>query len=250
MVTLKQIGIREKLTELGSPVEDTMLGDFDIIGEHTAKKSRGRDNPLYKTVGCVFRPNYERGLLAAAMVKKYKPKKILEIGFGRGYWSTCVARTLHDLNIPGEITSVDVQFNKQHIEMMSNSFPHEWLSKIKMVQGRSVDILPQLDEDFDLVYIDGDHTYTAVKNDWQNVKDHFKQFVIFDDYHLPTSPEQQEIQVARAVDEISDEYIRELVIMDREIFMDDRKLTSKDYGQVIVRHPDFVDPEDPYDYNW
>ena len=87
--TFPMINIRDKLLELGVPVEDLVLGDFDAIGESTAKKNRTRDKKLYSTAGCFFRPNYERGLLAYAMVKRYRPKRILEIGFGRGYWSTC-----------------------------------------------------------------------------------------------------------------------------------------------------------------
>lgn len=249
-INMKQIGIKEKLVELGMPVETMNLGDFDYIGEFTAKKSRPRDSELYKSTGCFFRPNYERGLLATAMVRRYKPKRILEIGFGRGYWSTCVAKAAHDLNLQTEIISVDVKFNKEHIEMMSNMFPSEWLQHIKMIEGKSAEIIPTIEGDFDIVYIDGDHMFDAVQADWLAVKDRFKQFVIFDDYHLPSAKSQAEIQVARAVDEIDKEYLKEVVIMDREIFADDRTLQEKDYGQVILRSPMFVEPVNPYDYNW
>jgi len=246
---MKTTKIQDKLTDLGCPVEDLVLGDFDAIGELTAKKARQRNNPMYKSVGCYFRPNYERGMLATAMIKRYRPKRILEIGFGRGYWSTVAAKTMHELDIDGEVVSVDVNFDEEHIKRMAASFPGEWLSKIQMMQGRSTDVIPKLEGEFDLVYIDGDHTYQGVLNDWELVKDRFKQFVVFDDYHLPTKEKDPNIDVARMVDKIEG-FDKELVIMDRLVFNDDRNHKDRPYGQVILRHPDFVDPESEYTYDW
>lgn len=247
------IDIRTKLEDLGAAVEDLVLGDFDAIGEYTAKKARQRNQELYAKTGCFFRPNYERGMLAYAMVKRYKPKKILEIGFGRGYWSVCAAKAFFDLDIEGSILSIDANFDPNHLNQMSKLFPEGWLSKIKMMKGRSMDLLPKIEEEFDLIYIDGDHTYQGVKTDWEMIKDKFKGFVIFDDYHLPDHKDQPDIQVARAVDEIGDEYTKEMIVMDRLIFIDDRdehRDKPKRYGQVIVRHPDFEDPKDDYVYDW
>lgn len=242
--------IKDKLNELGTPVEDLVMGDFDAIGEYTAKKVRARDHELYKKAGAFFRPNYERGMLAHAMIKKYRPRRILEIGFGRGYWITCAAKAMHECDIQGELISVDINFNRDHIDNMAKLFPQEWLKNIHMTQGRSIDVLPKLEGDFDLVYIDGDHTYEGVKADWELVKDRFNQFVIFDDYHLPEHEQKPEIQVAQLVDELPEEYEKELVVMDREIFFDDRPQREKRYGQVVVRKPGYEDPEDPYSYDW
>lgn len=247
---MKNIDIREKLAELGSPVETFLLGDFDAIGEYTAKKGRTRDSQLYGSVGCFFRPNYERGLLAAAMVKRYRPKRILEVGFGRGYWTLCAAKAMVENGIAGEIVTVDPKFDQQHIKLIETLFPREWLERINMAQGQSVDILPQIEGRFDLVYIDGDHTYNGVRSDWELIKDRFDQFVIFDDYYMSSSATARDVAVARAVDEIPSEYERELVIMDRMLFMDDRGDVDKDYGQVVLRRPDFIEPVDEYAHNW
>lgn len=251
MSDMKVVQVRDKLTELGMPLEEFILGDFDAIGEFTAKKQRARDNKLYRSVGCFFRPNYERGLLATALVKRYRPKRILELGFGRGYWTTCAAKAMHENDIDGEIVSIDVNFDRQHVDNMSKLFPMEWLKMVKLMPGRTVDVLPRVEGEFDLVYIDADHTYAGVRSDWELVRDRFTQHVVFDDYHLDAREQGQDIQVARAVDEVPAEYARELVVMDREVFVDDRTdQGEKRYGQVILRHPSFVEPADEYAHDW
>ena len=60
---INKIHIREKFKQLGVNIDDLKLGDFDQIGELTAKKRREPGSELYNNVGAFFRPNYERGLL-------------------------------------------------------------------------------------------------------------------------------------------------------------------------------------------
>lgn len=244
---MKRVTIQDKLQELGTPIEDMALGDFDAVGEYTAKKARNPNDPLYKTAGAFFRPNYERGMLADALIRALRPKSILEIGFGRGYWTTCAARTVKTLGLETKITSVDMQFDKKHIEFIGNAFS-QWLNGVTLVQGKSHEVIPKLeDESWDIIYIDGDHTYDGVKRDWELVKDRFNQLVVFDDYN----PEESNvIQIKSLVDEI--ELEKELVVMDRLVFQDDRGYTpeEKNYGQVIVYKDGFEMPKNEYSYDW
>jgi hypothetical protein len=85
-----------------------------------------------------------------------------------------------------------------------------------------------------MIYIDGDHRYDAVKNDWENAKNAANKVILFDDYHLPGKV-QKDIEVSSLIDSIEG-YDKELVIMDRRIFLDDRGYTDDqiDYGQVII----------------
>lgn len=46
--------IQEFLKEHNIDIDDLSLGDFDYIGEYTARKTRDRSNPLYKSVGFFF----------------------------------------------------------------------------------------------------------------------------------------------------------------------------------------------------
>ena len=242
---MNTIDIREKLKKIGMPAEEFTLGDFDQIGEYTAKKSRSPQSKLYKTAGCFFRPNYERGLLIYSLIKKYNLKSFLEIGFGRGYGTFCAAKAFHE-NGGGKIVTIDPLFGeentKQHVKRLIESFPREWFSSndINFIKGFSQDMLPNMDENFDFIYIDGDHTYEATKKDWLNTKDKFNKFLLFDDYHLPTKKidalaGSQDIECAKAIDEI-DDFEKELIIMDRRIFFDDRRIPDEeiDYGQVLI----------------
>ena len=116
---MKKILIQEKLKNLGVFMEDVVLGDFDVIGEYTAKKNRGQDHKLYKSAGCFFRPNYERGILMYYLVRKKEINSVLEIGFGRGYSTFCMAKAMCDHGIDGKIVSVDPNFDKSFLEQLA-----------------------------------------------------------------------------------------------------------------------------------
>ncbi len=231
---MKKIHIKKKLEELDFPLENLSLGDFDTIGEFTAKKTRSPDSELYKKVGCFYRPNYERGLLIYSLIRKFKIESYLEIGFGRGYSAFCAAKAMDDDGINGKITTIDSNFDKNHLQGLSKIFPISWFEKINFIQNTSAVALPTLDK-FDMIYIDGDHTLEVVKSDWEMCKNKWNKICLFDDYHLPTQKEDKNIQCAKVIDQI-EEYKKELVIMDRRIFLDDRRISDEaiDYGQVIL----------------
>jgi len=231
---MRKTNIKDKLQELDYPVENLSLGDFDAIGEFTAKKHRDPSNNLYKKVGCFYRPNYERGLLIYSLIRKYKIQSYLEIGFGRGYSAFCAAKAMEEDGIAGKITTIDPNFDKNHLQNLSKIFPKSWFEKIEFIQSKSEDAVPTL-SNFDMIYIDGDHTYDAVKRDWELCKDKWNKIVLFDDYHLPSKEEDKNISCAKVIDQIEDSS-KELIIMDRRIFFDDRRMTDEeiDYGQVII----------------
>ena len=221
---------------MGVKLSDISMGDFDLIGEYTAKKRRDRNSSLYKSAGCFFRPNYERGILLYHLVKEQRFTSILEIGFGRGYAALCMAKALCDNNIDGKITTVDPSFDKEHLEFIFKIFPQEWFSKIDFKNGTSEKFYEANPESkFDFIFIDGDHRYDYVKKDWEYAEKNCTNMVLFDDYHLPTKVE-KDIEVIRVVDDI-DKYEKELIIGDRRMFFDDRQLPDEeiDYGQVLVK---------------
>jgi len=240
---MKITNIKNKLEELNHPVESLSLGDFDIIGEYTAKRTRGPEHPLYKSVGAFYRANYERGLLIYSLIKEHKVMSFLEIGFGRGYGAICAAKAMQE-NGFGSISTVDIKFDDQHMQMLHHIFPKEWMSRIEFLKGDSKEILNSDDmkyRSYDMVYIDGAHDYESTKNDWDYAKDHFTKCVLFDDYDLPDvakfSTDDQTIDCARLIDEIKG-YKKELLIMDRRIFFDDRRLNDEDIkgGQVLIEN--------------
>lgn len=242
---MKRIDIRDKLKEIDCPVETIVLGDFDFIGEYTAKKNRNRESDLYKRVGCFFRPNYERGILIHNLIKRFEMKSFLEVGFGRGYVSFCAAKAMCDSGSDGVVHSVDPNFNEELLKQLTKVFPREWFERLNLMKGTLSDALPDLEgKNFDMIYIDGDHRYDAVKSDWENVRGRYDKFLLFDDY--TEEEDVKDIEVNRLIDEIDDELTKagaeaELIISDRRIFFDDRRIPDEEvnYGQVLVRNPDF-----------
>ena len=235
---MKIINIREKLSQLGMPTESFNLGDFDIIGKYTAERQRDRSSSLYKTVGAFYRSNYERGILISALIKKYNISSVLEIGFGRGYSSICAAKALDELGLDAKIFTIDPNFDKNHISMLKNIFPSSWMERIVFYSGSSRDVLPEIDCNFDLVYIDGDHSYEGTKYDWEMCKNKWNKCLLFDDYHLPSKFDPG-IQCRDLIDSI-DHPTKELILMDRRIFFDDRQISDEDldYGQVLLTNTD------------
>lgn len=240
---MRTVLIQEFLSSIDVDVSSICLGEYDEIGELTAKKTRRRDDPLYAKVGWSFRPNLERGILLSSLVRRFEVKSFLEVGWGRGYSSTCVAKTFDELGTSGTVTTIDTKFDEQHLALMKQAFPTSWLKHMTLMEGKSSDVLRQLrekDQRFDLVYIDGDHTYEGVKSDWELCKGMATRFNLFDDYHLPSKDSGPGIEVARLVDEIDwdAEGFKEpvLIIGDRRIFFDDRRIPDDQVnaGQVLV----------------
>jgi predicted O-methyltransferase YrrM len=234
---IDSVHIRDKLSELGfTPGVNLSLGNFDQIGELTARKTRDPSNKYFHNSGFFFRPNYERGLLIYALIKYFKAESFLEVGFGRGYGSLCAAMAMHE-NGFGRVTTLDPNFNQDHLKRLNEAYPHEWFSRIQCVQGKSQDFLKSQDceQKYDLIFIDGDHRYEAVKEDWELCEKKMGHAIVFDDYHLPEVEENNDIEVASVVDHIHG-YNKQLIIADRRIFVDDRNLSDDEIkaGMVIV----------------
>ena len=162
---------------------------------------------------------------------------MLEIGFGRGYSTFCAAKAFYDAGVDGKITTIDPALDEKYLNMLSQVIPKDWFKYVQFVRGDSTKVLPELNEEFDFVYIDGDHSYQGVKSDWEFTKDKWKKCLLFDDYHLPTKNDPG-IQCRDLIDSIEDDS-KELIIMDRRMFFDDRKFSDDqiDYGQVLLTKP-------------
>ena len=122
------------------------------------------------------------------LVRKKEIKSVLEIGFGRGYSTFCMAKAMCDHGIDGKIVSVDPNFDKSFLEQLAKIFPKDWFDKIEFVQSTSdAYFINNPKNKFDFVYIDGDHRYESVKRDWENTKSRFNKLVFFDDRLIPDS---------------------------------------------------------------
>ena len=231
------VNIREKLPEIGTSLESISLGDFTYIGEITARKMREPGSELWRTVGSHFSPNLERGLLIYSLIKQYKLSSYLEIGFGRGYSAICAAKAFSDLGNDGQVMVIEPQIDDNHMNMLSQIFPPDWLNRIQIAKGKSQDILPKMQDKYDFVLVDGDHVKPAVRADWDGLKDLWSCFCLFDDWHITKGTDPM-IQVHEALEEVEQpEGTRaELIIMDRRVFHDDRRWPDEKvrYGQLLL----------------
>ena len=81
-----------------------------------------------------------------------RPKRALEIGTYAGYSALCLAEALDD-----DAVLHTIEINDELEDFIRGYFNQsEFGSKIKLHIGDAFDIIPKLDETFDLVFIDGD----------------------------------------------------------------------------------------------
>jgi predicted O-methyltransferase YrrM len=81
-----------------------------------------------------------------------QPRRILEIGTYTGYSAICLAQ---GLTADGLLYTLDI--NEEREEMCKRYFKEAGLDqKIQLHIGKAADIIPQLQETFDLVFIDAD----------------------------------------------------------------------------------------------
>ncbi len=99
-----------------------------------------------------------QGQLLGAISHMLRPQRILEIGTFTGYATLCLAKGL----APGGIIHT-IEHNDE-LEAVCRSFFARSIHKdgIQLHIGKALNVIPQLNDSFDLVYIDGDkREYTA-----------------------------------------------------------------------------------------
>jgi len=93
-----------------------------------------------------------QGRVLSMVSHMMQPRRILEIGTFTGYSAICLAE---GLNADGILHTIDV--NEELETICTKYFEQAGHGhKIKMHVGKALEIIPQLDEVFDLVFIDAD----------------------------------------------------------------------------------------------
>jgi predicted O-methyltransferase YrrM len=126
------------------------------------------------------RPRY--GQLLLRISEWLRPKTILELGTSLGFGSMYLAQ-----GAPGaSITTIEG--SPAIAARAKKNFEHLRASNIRLMVGRFDDILPELlkeSDDFDLVYIDGNHQYKATLLYFNMLHKRIRDnsLIIFDDIH-------------------------------------------------------------------
>lgn len=128
----------------------------DYVVAHTSKES----NLLYdlnrQTHLNVLQPRmlsgHLQGRVLSMLSRMIQPKSILEIGTYTGYSALCLAEGLHE---EGKLITIDVNYELE--DMVRTYIDKAGLTdKINFRIGEALEIIPTLNEQFDIVFIDAD----------------------------------------------------------------------------------------------
>ncbi len=123
---------------------------------HTSNESEVLANLNRETQAKVLQPRmlsgHLQGRILATFSQMIQPKRILEIGTYTGYSAICLAEGLTDT---GELHTIDIN---EELEDMVDRYAAAagTEGKIKMHVGDATEIIPSLNETWDLVFIDAD----------------------------------------------------------------------------------------------
>jgi len=128
----------------------------DYVLRHTPKESEILSQINRETHLKVMQPRmlsgHFQGQLLKFLVEMIEPKTILEIGTYTGYSAIAMAEGLPENGI---LTTIDTNVE---LEKMIDSFvcKAELKNKIVQLTGNALEIIPTLNQSFDLVFIDAD----------------------------------------------------------------------------------------------
>ena len=103
------------------------------------------------------------------------PNNILEIGFNRG----CSALMWLEYS-NAYLTSIDIVNKPKSINYLKTTYLNRF--DFKIMNSNELSSLKSWINQFDLIFIDGDHSYNAVKTDAQNSINLNPKYLVFDDY--------------------------------------------------------------------
>lgn len=93
-----------------------------------------------------------QGRLLSMISKLVQPKNILEIGTFTGYSALCLAEGIQK---NGNLYTID--HNEELIDLQKKYFDlSDYKDNIKQYLGNAIEIIPSLEEKFDLIFIDAD----------------------------------------------------------------------------------------------
>jgi len=193
-----------------------------------------------------YKLNLDRKNYILKYIRKNKPKTILEIGVFNGVFARrMLLNATNSINEIVSYTGVDlfedlsIEIYKKEISLWASNQDsvHNNLSKIKntkinLLKGYSRDVLPLLEGKikFDLILIDGGHSYETVKTDFYFARNLVSSngAIFFDDYVNKQGVINDGYGVNKFVDGINRANYSVKISKNRDIF-------PKSYGLLITR---------------
>jgi predicted O-methyltransferase YrrM len=133
-----QIGRRVEAMKKSSDPADIVLKEIEAIGERS----------FIPSIGPV------KGKILAEIVRKIRPRRILEVGALYGYSAILMAK-----NLPPGVEIVSVEKSPEHVRIATENIKRANMEeKIKMLKGDGTTELRKLSGTFDLVFFDAEKT--------------------------------------------------------------------------------------------
>ena len=170
---------RDQLAAYTWSFTDQEYADFMRWTEHfpglAGLRGEGRDRSMPLTEGSLG-PHSVRALRAIAEIAR--PRSILEIGFNCGYSAACW------LNICPDAKLVSVDISTRDRTMWGAAWLSSWFhDRFRLVLADSKFCGPTLPgRDYDLIFIDGDHSERGIRADVGLAMELRIPFVAFDDW--------------------------------------------------------------------
>ena len=139
--------IHHKLTapEINDYAESITTPETEVLSRLNRETNMKVESPIMLS-------DHLQGAALAMMSRMLRPARILEIGTYTGYSAICLAQGLREGSM---LHTIDI--NEELADMCARYWQQAGVAdKITLHIGRAADIIPTLNETFDLVFIDAD----------------------------------------------------------------------------------------------
>jgi predicted O-methyltransferase YrrM len=172
--------VRQYISEKFSDQPDDDWNEVRDIAKLTALRSDAN--------GDFYLSNFWRGPMLYSLVRRLKPRTILELGTGRGYGALSMALALNDGDVDSRVITVDrtpadVKYDWAYVDSSGDNkianvslndfwrenIPESLTSRVDFRCGDTADVhnlLADIGSKVDMVFIDGDHSYNGVALDF------------------------------------------------------------------------------------
>ena len=169
-----------------TPALASWLRSFQDEAEKNRVLDFGKLTGLKEEEGRYFPANFERALLLREMVRRTKPRRVLELGTGRGLGILAMADQVQALGYPAELVSVDIiapaakqkwpicldgeySSNARSVDEVWKKHFSDLSAPITLRTGATTAVLPALlkeDRKFDFIFVDAGHDVYSVFHDF------------------------------------------------------------------------------------
>jgi predicted O-methyltransferase YrrM len=169
-----------------TPALASWLRSFQDEAEKNRVLDFGKLTGLKEEEGRYFPANFERALLLREIVRRTKPRRVLELGTGRGLGILAMADQIQALGYVAELLSVDIiapaakqnwpiclagqnSSEARSVDEVWNKHFSELRARVTLRTGATTAVLPALLKEgrkFDFIFVDAGHDVYSVFHDF------------------------------------------------------------------------------------